>query len=159
MFDNYYKDITFKGVNASMGLWDTAGQEEYDRLRVLSYNDTDLVIVTFSIADPDSFDNVSSKWIPEIKYHMKDSFIFLVGCKLDLRKDPITLNRLSNKNQVPITTSQGKRKAREIGADSYIELSALTGTNIENLFDQVLSSTLTRSHAFGNPGNGCCTIA
>jgi GTPase SAR1 family protein len=46
---------------------DTAGQEDYDRLRPLSYPQTDVFVLCFSIASPTSLENVASKWIPEIR--------------------------------------------------------------------------------------------
>lgn len=44
-----------------LALWDTAGQEEYDRLRPLSYPETDLLLVCFAIDCPSSLDNVLEK--------------------------------------------------------------------------------------------------
>lgn len=49
------------GKPISLGLWDTAGQEDYDRLRPLSYPQTDVFLICFSIVSPASFDNVKSK--------------------------------------------------------------------------------------------------
>ena len=45
----------------TLGLFDTAGQEDYDRLRPLAYPDTDVFLVCFSPMIPDSFENV--KWV------------------------------------------------------------------------------------------------
>lgn len=44
-----------------LALWDTAGQEEYDRLRPLSYPETDLLFVCFAIDCPNSLENVMDK--------------------------------------------------------------------------------------------------
>ena len=63
----------------SLGLWDTAGQEDYDRLRPLSYPQTDVFLICFSVVSPSSFENVTSKWCPEIKHHCADAPILLVG--------------------------------------------------------------------------------
>ena len=80
-FDNYSAPMVCDGVPVSLGLWDTAGQEDYDRLRPLSYPQTDVFLICFSVVSPSSFDNVSSKWVPEIRHHCADTPILLIGEK------------------------------------------------------------------------------
>ena len=81
-FDNYSAPMVCDGVPVSLGLWDTAGQEDYDRLRPLSYPQTDVFLICFSVVSPSSFENVTSKWCPEIKHHCADAPILLVGMLL-----------------------------------------------------------------------------
>ena len=64
-----------------MALWDTAGQEDYDRLRPLSYPDTDVILMCFSIDSPDSLENIPEKWTPEVKHFCPNVPIILVGNK------------------------------------------------------------------------------
>lgn len=54
VFDNYSSIITCDGETVSLGLWDTAGQEDYDRLRPLSYPQTDVFLICFSVVSPSS---------------------------------------------------------------------------------------------------------
>ena len=66
VFDNYaaQMSIPIKGKQRlfNLNLWDTAGQEEYDTLRPLSYPGTDIFLLFFSIDEPDSFENITAKF-------------------------------------------------------------------------------------------------
>merc|ERR1711966_209716 len=86
VFENYVQDITVKhnGVSkeVELALWDTAGQEDYDRLRPLSYPGTDVFLVAFSLISRASFDNIKHRWWPELMHHCPGCPIVLVGTKL-----------------------------------------------------------------------------
>lgn len=125
-----------------MGLWDTAGQEDYDRLRPLSYPQTGVFLICFSLVSPPSFENVKTKWYPEISHHAPNTPIILVGTKLDLREDRETLDKLREKRQQPITYSQGVQVAKEIGAVKYLECSALTQKGLKTVFDEAIRAVL-----------------
>jgi len=66
VFENYVHDIFIDNTHIELSLWDTAGQEEFDRLRSLSYDDTHAIMLCFSVDNPDSLENVESKWVGEI---------------------------------------------------------------------------------------------
>ena len=85
VFDSYASNFTVDGAVYNVGLWDTAGQEDYDRLRPLAYPATDVFLVCFDIANPASFENVTDKWIPEVRQFMPDTPILLVANKSDMR--------------------------------------------------------------------------
>lgn len=61
MFENYVTQVQFDGKIVELALWDTAGQEEYDRLRPLSYPESDVILIVFSIDFPTSLANVQDK--------------------------------------------------------------------------------------------------
>jgi len=67
---------------------------DYDRLRPLSYPQTDVFLICYSVVNPASFDNVRAKWSPEIKHNSPGIPIVLVGTKLDLRDDKHTIEKL-----------------------------------------------------------------
>lgn len=68
VFENYVTQVQFDGKTIELALWDTAGQEEYDRLRPLSYPESDVILIVFSIDFPTSLANVQDKvrvlWSP-----------------------------------------------------------------------------------------------
>ena len=126
VFDNYSANVMVDGKPINLGLWDTAGQEDYDRLRPLSYPQTDVFLVAFSLLSRASFENTKQKWYPELKHHCPGVPIICVGTKLDLRSDANTVAKLREKNQTPISTEEGMDMAKQIGAVKYLECSALT---------------------------------
>ena len=126
------------GKPINLGLWDTAGQEDYDRLRPLSYPQTDVFLICFSIISPSSFENVSAKWYPEVSHHCPNTPLLLVGTKLDLREDSETINRLNEKNLSPISYEQGMSKQKEINGVKYMECSALTQKGLKQVFDEAI---------------------
>ncbi|CAH8449214.1 unnamed protein product [Schistosoma turkestanicum] len=123
VFENYVADIEVENKQVELALWDTAGQEDYDRLRPLSYPDTDVVLICYSIDTPDSLANIPEKWIPEIKHFCPNVPIILVGNKKDLRDDEATKNELRRMKQETVSFEQGRAMAARIGADQFFECS------------------------------------
>ena len=59
--DSYAVTVMNGGEPYTLSLFDTAGLEDYDRLRPLSYPQTDVFLVCFSVVSPSSFENVKEK--------------------------------------------------------------------------------------------------
>lgn len=142
VFDNYSANVMVDGRPINLGLWDTAGQEDYDRLRPLSYPQTDVFLVAFSLISPASFENVRAKWVPEITHHCPNVPMILVATKLDLRDDKEALERLAEKKLAPITFDQGTQMAKEINAVKYMECSALTQKGLKDVFDEAIRAVI-----------------
>jgi Ras-related C3 botulinum toxin substrate 1 len=138
VFDNYSVDIMVGDDPVTLGLWDTAGQEDYDRLRPLSYPLTDVFIISFAISSPVSLSSVWKKWIDEVKHFAGDRPILLTGLQHDRRKDTETIERLSNQGMTPVTYAQGLAVAKSIGAAAYVECSALTAEGLKSVFDTAI---------------------
>ena len=124
VFDNYSANVMVDGKPINLGLWDTAGQEDYDRLRPLSYPQTDVFLTCFSIVNPASFENVRAKWYPEISHHCPNTPLILVGTKVDLRDHAETQQKLAAKKQAPVSYEQGLQMMQELGAIMYMECSS-----------------------------------
>lgn len=87
VFDNYSTDVLVDGRCVRLSLWDTAGQEDYEKLRPLSYPNTDVFLLCFSLVNPTSLKNVFEKWSPELRHYAKKVPVILVGLKKDLRDE------------------------------------------------------------------------
>ena len=123
-------------------LWDTAGQEEYDRLRPLVYPDTDVILICFSIDNPDSLENVPEKWTPEVRQYCPNVPIILVGNKTDLRNDDETKQELANMKQEPVKAEDGRCMAERIHAFAYLECSAKTKEGVREVFETATRAAL-----------------
>jgi len=145
VFDNYsqekeveIKDPKPQSLKVRLDLWDTAGQEEFDRIRPLSYRDANFFLICFSVVSIDSFEHVMGKWVPEVKHHAPHKSFLLVGLKSDLRKDDKTLQELKDKGQAPVPLEKVMACVKETGAEGYVECSALKKINVDMVFDTAM---------------------
>ncbi|KIJ27855.1 hypothetical protein M422DRAFT_61986 [Sphaerobolus stellatus SS14] len=141
VFENYVTQVKYDGKIIEVALWDTAGQEEYDRLRPLSYPESDVILIVFSIDFPTSLANVQDKWFPEVAHFCEGTPLILVGTKTDLRKDEQTRRMLGAQGTTPVTPEQGDAVAKEIGA-KYMECSAKTGQGVREVFNAALKESM-----------------
>ncbi|XP_053978175.1 ras-like GTP-binding protein RhoL [Hylaeus anthracinus] len=144
VFDNYAGIIHVNGKQYDMTLWDTAGQEDYERIRPLSYPNTDCFLICFSVNSRSSFDNVANKWHPEIKHHCPNTPVVLVGTKGDLR---------NTENDNTISIKDCKKMKKKVKAYKYIECSALKRENLEDVFVEAIRAVLKKPSR-----KLCCTF-
>merc|ERR1712080_505551 len=137
--DNFTKDVTYDDKTITLILWDTAGQDQYDSVRPLSYKDTDLVLLCYTVENIDFLENIKNKWLLELKNYCPNAGFFLVGLKSDV----------------------GDIKDGSINADKFIECSALTGYNVQYLFEEVAKHIAKLSEEGRNvneSGYYCCGL-
>ncbi|KAG6232710.1 hypothetical protein E4U26_004387 [Claviceps purpurea] len=159
VFENYitYPTHSPTGKTVELALWDTAGQEEYDRLRPLSYPETDLIFVCFAIDCPNSLDNVLDKWYPEVLHFCPYTPLILVGLKSDLRYKQTCIEMLKTQGLTPVTTEQGLAVADKMDAQ-YMECSSKEMLGVDEIFERAILTVVANDRAnqeamVGNSGS------
>ena len=164
-----------------LALWDTAGQEDYERLRPLAYAKAHVILIGFSVESPDSLDNVkhkvrpplslqhssstrsgalnqhNSQWVEEARERCPQVPIILVALKKDLRDDPGAIEEMRKRSQHFTSTKEGNDIAHEIGARKYLECSSLTGEGVDDVFEAATRAALLTFEK-GERG-GCCVVS
>lgn len=141
VFDNYSANVKVADKTVALSLWDTAGQDDYDRLRPLSYPSTDVFLLAFSVVSDVSLKNVKNKWFPEVMHHCPTRNI-LVGTKVDLRSNPEFTQALGERGLKTVSREEGVQMAADIKALSYLECSAATGEGLKEVFDFAIKSVV-----------------
>lgn len=155
VFENYVKELTVDDQDIELELYDTAGQEDYDRLRPLSYPGSDVILVCFSVDVPTSYSNVKERWVPEVEQFCPRVPVVLVGLKKDLRDDANTIKDLEEEGEAPITFEQGQKLASETGAAAYVECSALKRDGVQEVFEAAVRAAVAKRK---RKTDCCCTI-
>ena len=112
---------------------ETHFQDDYDRLRPLSYPGTDIFMITFSVASHTSLANVTHKWVPEIRHHSPSTAFLLVGLQADKR---------TNTDET-VSYPQGLCAAKQLGAYKYLECSAFTQKGLKTVFDEAIRAAIS----------------
>lgn len=157
VFENYIHDIFIDNQQVELSLWDTAGQEEFDRLRSLSYSDTHVIMVCFSVDSPDSLENVQSKWVGEMAEHCEGVKLVLVALKCDLREGEGAV----------ISYDEGLQVAKRIKAVRYLECSAKHNRGVNEAFTEAARTALQARPVGGSDKEekqssskeSCCVIS
>ncbi|XP_045187609.1 cdc42 homolog [Mercenaria mercenaria] len=135
VFDNFAGDVAVAGDKYTVSVFDTAGQQEYEGLRVFTYAQSDVIVVCYSAVDRDSFRNVVDFWVPEIRNYVSNNKpIILVA----------TQNDLTPGKETCVTRSEGLKLANKIGASLFVESSVHDRDSIINLFENVVVNAIKR---------------
>ncbi|KAF2135936.1 uncharacterized protein K452DRAFT_292830 [Aplosporella prunicola CBS 121167] len=156
VFENYVTDCRVDGKSVQLALWDTAGQEDYERLRPLAYSKAHVILIGYSVDSPDSLENVKHKWAEEAQERCPDVPIILVGLKKDLRDDPLAQEEMRKKSLKFTTPKAGNDMKEAIGARKYLECSSLTGDGVDDVFEAATRAALLSVDK--SESNGCCVI-
>jgi len=160
VFENYTAQMKKDTETILLHLWDTAGQEDYDRLRPLSYPGADVVLLCFSTVNKGSYDAIREKWYPEVHHYVPKIPHILVGTKVDLR-DSHTADPHTTQYE-PISKEEGDAMAKQISAAKYVEVSAKTRKGLAKVFETAVDCVLedrgvVKAAAEGGDGNHAST--
>ncbi|XP_042409543.1 rac-like GTP-binding protein 5 isoform X1 [Zingiber officinale] len=172
VFDNFSANVVVDGSTVNLGLWDTAGQEDYNRLRPLSYRGSDVFLLAFSLISKASYENVAKKVSNEFIHFIisrplnstKFSDLHFPPSDLDFQWIPELRHYapgvpiilvgtkldlrddkqffIDHPGAFPISTAQGEELLKQIGAAAYIECSSKTQQNVKAVFDQAIKVVL-----------------
>nr|AAF43923.1 Rac-like protein Rop1 [Tradescantia virginiana] len=160
VFDNFSANVIVENTTVNLGLWDTAGQEDYNRLRPLSYRGADVFVLAFSLVSRASYENVLKKWIPELQHYAPGVPLVLVGTKLDLREDKQYL--ADHPGLMSVSTAQGEELRKQIGAAYYVECSSKTQQNVKAVFDAAIKVVIQppkhKDKKKKRPRHGCSIL-
>ena len=148
VFDNYQTNVLVDSKPINIGLWDTAGQEDYDRLRPLSYPKTDVFLLCFAINSQSSFENIKNKWYPEIQHHAPGTPFIIIGTKIDLR----------NAESKYIVKQQGEQLKDELKGFKYLECSARTQEGLKQVFDEAIRCVLVHQNNSDKKKSKCSIL-
>ena len=139
VMDSDSRNVSVNGKEYKFCVLDTAGRADYDRLRPLSYVDTDVFGVVFSVISQTGYDNIRTKWVPEIKEHRAKTPFVTIGLKTDLRDDKQVLSKIDK----VYSKSDGEKLAKELGAKTYVEGSSLTNKKgLENIIVELAKTAI-----------------
>jgi Ras family protein A len=133
MFGRYSANIGIGDTSTELDLFDTPGLEDH-RFRSVSYQDANVILICFSIGNPDSLDNIHETWLPEVSHFCAGVPIVLVGTKFDLRHDAATIAELHKTSQHPVTYQEAREAQRKIGANYHVECSAKLDVDVAEVF-------------------------
>ena len=153
MLDNQTVTVDYWGKR-HVHIWDAYDGDPYARMLPLTYPFTSVFVVCFSVVHQPSFERVAQKWLLEISYHCPHAAIILVGTMADLRDSPQALKHMRTMYaSEPITPEEGEQMARNHKCIAYIETSARTGHNIDDmhLLRTAVQASLLGLHANHRP--------
>ncbi|KAL8731560.1 MAG: hypothetical protein Q9181_004262 [Wetmoreana brouardii] len=164
-FPTVYEPTVFENYVHELSLWDTAGQEEFDRLRSLSYDDTHTIMLCFSVDSKDSLENVESKWVGEIAENCQGVKLVLVALKCDLRANVDDDDDEANedpsqprKEKDMIDYKEGLEVARRIQALRYLECSAKKNRGVNEAFTEAARVALSVKTGTSSDSRKCIVM-
>lgn len=150
LVDNFSSNVMVRGQSMNLNLWDTAGQEDLAKVRQQQYPGTHVFVLTFSLDRKDSFENIKSLWVPDVRKHAPENVpLILVGTKADLRAE----------GQAKVTEEEVRQLGQDIGAYAVVECSACQNKRLKEVFIKAAEAHLEQRSSLKKGGEkGSCVL-
>lgn len=138
VFENTGVEVYMDGVQISLGLWDTAGNDNFKQIRPRSYQQADVVLVCYSVANPNSLASVQQKWMAEVRENLPKVPVLVVATQTDLRET-------GSHRGGCISAADGRRVAHEVRAKGYLECSSLSNRGVQQVFEYAVRTAVNHT--------------
>uniref|UniRef100_A0A8C5NHU2 Rho-related GTP-binding protein RhoH n=1 Tax=Gouania willdenowi TaxID=441366 RepID=A0A8C5NHU2_GOUWI len=138
VFENTGVEVNMDGIQISLGLWDTAGNDNFRQIRPRSYQQADVVLICYSVANPNSLANAQEKWIAEVRQNLPKVPVLLVATQTDQREMGVHRNGC-------ISAEHGKHVAHEMHAKGYVECSSLSNRGVQQVFEYAVRTVVNQA--------------
>ncbi|KAL6110032.1 rhoh [Pungitius sinensis] len=138
VFENTGVEVYMDGVQISLGLWDTAGNDSFRHIRPRSYQQADVVLVCYSVANPNSLASVRHRWMAEVRENLPRVPVLVVATQTDLREAGAHRGSCT-------TAAQGRRLAHEVRAKGYLECSSLGNRGVQQVFEYAVRTAVNQA--------------
>ncbi|PVF94908.1 P-loop containing nucleoside triphosphate hydrolase protein [Serendipita vermifera] len=140
-FQTTVSTVELDGETHRLVLWDTSAREYYTDLRPMSYSQSHVVAICYSVDNPNSLRLTEERWVPEVCHFSPGTPFILVGCKLDMREN------MEEAGMEFVSKEQGASMADRIGAKAHVECSSMTGEGTSEVFHKALVVALEHRRA------------
>uniref|UniRef100_A0AAY5K4U4 Rho-related GTP-binding protein RhoH n=1 Tax=Esox lucius TaxID=8010 RepID=A0AAY5K4U4_ESOLU len=138
VYENTGVEVFMDGVQISLGLWDTAGNDMFRQIRPMSYQQADVILVCYSVANHASFASVRQKWIGEIRENLPRVPVLVVATQTDQRE-------AGSHRSSCLSAAEGKRLAQDVRAKGYLECSSLSNRGVQQVFECAVRTAVNQA--------------
>ena len=139
IFENFSKDFEINGNKLWLHIWDTPGNDEFDRLRSISYQDAEIILLIFDFENKQTFDNLEERWIKEANYYSKEAKLIVIG------------NNADSPNKKLVLISEVKQFCNKHQIEAFISVDPFTGRGLDKILEKIV-------HFIGGDADKDCRI-